>query len=95
MRKAYKNVITVITNILGNIKDEKTNGKINIIGTNRLMEDKNIIKMKKPIKKILSYDLKLNILEIFKKKDICSNGSPKNNNNQILDLGLFFYCINF
>ena len=60
LRNAYKNVINVITNFLDNIEDEKTNGKINIFGTHRIIENKtknNINKNKKPIKKIISDDL--------------------------------------
>ena len=56
LRNAYKNVINVITNLLDNIEDEKTNGKVNYIGSYRKI-DKIKNKNKRPIKKIVSYDL--------------------------------------
>ena len=57
LRNAYKNVITVITNLLDNIEDEKTNGKVNALGTQRII-DKNLkTTIKNPLKKIESYDL--------------------------------------
>ena len=38
LRNAYKNVINVITNLLDNIEDEKTNGKVNYIGSYRKID---------------------------------------------------------
>ena len=46
LRTAYKNVINVITNILDNIEDEQTNGKVNVIGTTRILENRNKNKIK-------------------------------------------------
>jgi hypothetical protein len=48
LRNAYKNVINVISNLLNNIEDEKINGKLNF-------QTKNV--NKKPIKKIISYNI--------------------------------------
>jgi len=56
LRNAYKNVINVITNLLDNIEDEKTNGKVNYIGSHRKI-DRIKNKNKKPIKKLVSYDI--------------------------------------
>ena len=60
LRNAYKNVINVINNFLDNIEDEKTNGKVNVFGTHRIIENitknTNSNKIKRPIKKIISYD---------------------------------------
>ena len=56
LRNAYKNVINVITNLLDNIEDEKTNGKVNYIGSHRKI-DRIKNKSKKPIKKLVSYDI--------------------------------------
>ena len=52
LSKAYKNVLNVITNLLDNIEDEKSNGKMNSLGTYRRNQNFN----KKPVKKLESYD---------------------------------------
>ena len=57
LRKAYKNVINVITNLLDNIENEKENSKVNAIGTQRIMEKNSKSKIKMLIKKIESYDV--------------------------------------
>ena len=92
LRNAYKNVINVITNLLDNIEDEKTNGKVNYIGSYRKIEKiKN--KNKRPIKKIVSYDTprikyslntqntKGNMFEAEKTKTLFSKKSSFNLNN--------------
>ena len=89
LRNAYKNVINVITNLLDNIEDEKTNGKVNYIGSYRKI-DKIKNKNKRPIKKLVSYDIprikmsldtqntKGNIFEAQKMNTLCSKKSPFN-----------------
>ena len=89
LRNAYKNVINVITNLLDNIEDEKTNGKVNFIGTHRKI-DKVKNKNKRPIKKLVSYDIprikyslnsqntKGNLLEAEKSNTLKGNKSPFN-----------------
>lgn len=89
LRNAYKNVINVITNLLDNIEDEKTNGKVNYIGTHRKI-DKVKNKNKRPIKKLVSYDIprikyslnsqntKGNLLEAEKSNTLKGNKSPFN-----------------
>ena len=86
LRNAYKKVITVITNILDNIEEAKANGKINALGTHRIMENKNKIKIKKPIKKLISYDIsKINYsLDIPKLKESNSYESSQNINNSLI-----------
>ena len=66
LRKAYKNVINVITNLLDNIEDEQVNGKINAIGTQRIMEKNIKPKIKMPIKKRESYDISGNNYKLHK-----------------------------
>ena len=56
LRNAYKKVITVITNLLDNIEDEKTNGKVNAIGTQRIIDKNSKSTIKNPLKKIESFD---------------------------------------
>ena len=89
LRNAYKNVINVITNLLDNIEDEKTNGKVNYIGSYRKI-DKIKNKNKRPIKKLVSYDIpriklsldtqntKGNMFEAQKMNTLCSKKSPFN-----------------
>ena len=83
LRNAYKNVISVITNILDNIEDEKTNGKINAFGTYRVMENKNKTKMKKPIKKLISYDVVKNNYSLDVSKAKIINTEPIHNQNSL------------
>ena len=81
LRNAYKNVITVITNIYNNIEDEKVNGKMNMLGTHRISDSKRP-KNKRPIKKLISYDVpKIHYsLDIPKKTPIKTMESMKNQN---------------
>ena len=93
---AYKNVITVLTNILDNIEDEKANGKVNMFGTHRMIDNKNKPKNKKPIKKIISYDIpKIHYsIDVPKNRPFHTLESIKNhntlkvNNNSPLKLSL-------
>ena len=82
IRNAYKNVINVITNILDNIEDEKANGKISALGTQRPIENKTKVKNKKPIKKLISNDISKNnnSLDLPKTMVIDTVESIKNNN---------------
>ena len=82
LRNAYKNVITVITNILDNIEDEKANGKVNRFGTHRMVDSKNRPKNKKPIKKLISYNVpKIKYsLDILKNRPLHTMESIKNHN---------------
>ena len=85
LRSAYKNVINVITNILDNIEDEQINGKANVIGTTRILENRNKNKIKEPIKKMESYknpDIK-NTFNGHKIKSDFFNESIYNNNLNI------------
>ena len=54
LRNAYKNIINVITNILDNIEDVKENGKVNMLATQRKIENKN---KRKSFKKLISFDV--------------------------------------
>ena len=79
----------LLTNLLDNIEDEKTNGKVNYIGSYRKI-DRIKNKNKKPIKKLVSYDIprikyslnsqntKGNMFEAEKTNTLGSKKSPFN-----------------
>ena len=54
LNNAYKNVINVLNNLLENIEDEKINGKVNNLGSHRKIQCVD----KKPVKKLVSLDLR-------------------------------------
>ena len=97
LRNAYKNVINVITNILDNIEDEKANGKITALGTHRLTENKTKVKNKRPIKKIISYDIpKINCsLDLPKTMVFNTVESIKNNNTLNVNKSPFKLSLNW
>jgi len=70
LNNAYQNVINVLNNLLDNIEDEKINGKANNLGSHRKIQSVN----KKPLKKLVSYDIR-NI------KQFNLNSSPKFSRN--------------
>ena len=77
LSNAYKNVLNVITNLLDNIEDEKTNGKTNMLFTHR----RNKTVSKNTAKKRVSYD-RPNINLLITKIDSSKTDSSLENLNK-------------